>query len=125
MAKLQKELPSPPYPNLRFISFSVDPERDTPAVLKEYAAKFQADESRWRFITGPSDAMFAAAKGMLLTAIPANEANPIIHSTKFVLVDGEARIRQYYDYNDAEQMKALVKDAADLAAQESRPAPKR
>lgn len=125
MAKLQKELPSPPYPNLRFVSFSVDPDRDTPAVLKEYAAKFQADESRWRFLTGPSDAMFAAAKGMLLTAIPANEANPIIHSTKFVLVDGEGRIRQYYDYNDAEQMKALVKDAADLAAQESRPAPKR
>ena len=116
MARLQKDLPSP---NLHFVSFSVDPERDTPAVLKEYAQKFQADESRWRFLTGTSDAAFAAAKGMLLTAIPANEANPIIHSTKFVLVDGEGRIRQYYDYNDAEQMKALVQDAAVLARDEA------
>ena len=122
MARLQRELPSP---NLHFVSFSVDPERDTPPVLKEYAAKFQAEESRWRFLTGPADAIFATAKGMLLTAIPANESSPIIHSTKFVLVDGEGRIRQYYDYNDAGQMKALVQDAKALAIQESRPAPMR
>jgi protein SCO1 len=105
LAALQKELPA----NVQFVSFSVDPERDTPAVLKEYARKFEADETRWRFLTGSKDAIFAVAKGMMLTASP--------HSTRFVLIDAEGMIRQTYESDDEQRMAALKHDAAELAAE--------
>jgi cytochrome oxidase Cu insertion factor (SCO1/SenC/PrrC family) len=105
LAALQKELPA----NVKFVSFSVDPERDTPAVLKEYAKKFEADESRWRFLSGSKDAIFGVAKGMMLTASP--------HSTRFVLIDGQGMIRQTYESDDEKRMAALKNDATELAAE--------
>jgi len=105
LAALQKELPA----NVQFVSFSVDPERDTPAVLKDYAGKFSADESRWRFLTGTKDAIFAVARGMMITASP--------HSTRFILIDGEGNIRNTYESDDAERMAALKHDAAALAGE--------
>jgi protein SCO1/2 len=113
MAQLQKETPA----GVRLVSFSVDPERDTPAVLKEYAAKFKADESRWSFLTGKPDAIFATARGMLIAAQPAQADTPIIHSEKFVLVDASGKIRKFYDSNDSESMQALTADANQLATE--------
>ena len=111
MAGLHKELLDP---KVRFVSISVDPEHDTPAVLKEYAKKFNADEARWRFLTGEKEAVFALARGMLVTAMPAQDQQPIMHSEKFLLVDGEGRIRKAYDSRDEQEMRALVKDAGRL-----------
>ena len=90
MAKLQKRVSSP---NLRLVSFTVDPTRDTPEVLKQYASKLGADESRWSFVTGTDQQMQDVARGMLMTAVPATESEPIIHSTKFRLVDPEGGVR--------------------------------
>src|SRR5436190_4328545 len=70
LAKLQKSVPAK---NVKLVSFTVDPERDTPQDLKEYAARFKADESRWFLLTGSKDAIFQAAKDLNLTAIPAAE----------------------------------------------------
>ena len=112
MAKLQQESASP---NVRFVSFSVDPQRDTPAVLKEYGAKFGADPKRWKFLTGPQDAIFTTARGMMVTALPASEQNTILHSERFILIDAEGNIRRYYDSNDAKDMESLKRDAAMLA----------
>ncbi len=84
MAAMQKSLP----PQVKFVSFSVDPEHDRPAVLKEYAQRFSADESRWKFLTGDQDAIMAQARGMLLTALPATADQPIIHDGRFLLIDG-------------------------------------
>jgi len=112
MAGLQKDLPQ----KVRFVTFSVDPDRDTPAVLKEYANKFEADESRWRFLTGSKDVIFATARGMMLPAAPANEEGAILHSTRFVLVDADGNIRNTYESGDEQRMSALKHDAAELAA---------
>ena len=112
MRTFQKAIPST---NIAFLSFSVDPERDTPAVLKEYAAKFHADESRWKFLTGAKDAIYAVARGMMITAIPAQADSPIIHSERFVLIDKLGRIRGYYELGDEAQMSALPLDAAAVA----------
>jgi cytochrome oxidase Cu insertion factor (SCO1/SenC/PrrC family) len=111
MAKLSREIESA---DVQFVSFSVDPERDTPALLKEYAGKFKADESRWNFLTGPSDVIFATAKGLLVTALPADEKNPIIHEERFILVDGHGKIRGYYSSKDEEAMARLKADASSL-----------
>jgi protein SCO1/2 len=110
MAGLQKSLPK----EVQFVSFSVDPAHDTPAVLKEYAKIFHADESRWHFLTGDKDAIFAQARGMLLTAIPANESNPIIHDERFLLIDAAGQIRGAYHNNNPDEMKQLEVDAGRL-----------
>jgi protein SCO1/2 len=111
MAELQKVLP----PAVQLVSFSVDPDRDTPAVLRQYAQGLGADETRWRFLTGDKDAIYAASRGMLLALQPGDDKNQILHSTKFILIDREGKIRKYYDSNDEQEMAALKQDAADLA----------
>ena len=116
MAQLQKDIVSP---QVQFVSFSVDPQRDTPAVLKEYAAKFKADEQRWRFLTGPDDVIYATARGMLVTAMPATSQSSILHSERFILIDSEGKIRKYYDSKDPRDMAALKSDAAALAEEVS------
>lgn len=115
MAKLQKEISSPQGQNVQFVSFSVDPTRDTPAVLKEYAGRFKADESRWKFLTGAPETIFATARGLLVTALPAEGSNDIIHDERFILVDGQGKIRGYYSSRDEEAMERLKEDAAKLA----------
>lgn len=115
MSTLQKSVPA----EVKLVSFSVDPAQDRPAVLKDYAAKFNADDSRWHFLTvaEPQEAstIYTLARGMLVTALPGNDENPIIHSEKFILVDSLGKIRGYYDSGDAEQMGKLKSDAAELA----------
>ena len=110
MAKLQQRVP---HPDLKLVSFTVDPQRDTPAVLKQYAQTFQADESRWSFLTGSSEGMTAVAKGMLLPFMPGTADADITHSTKFLLVDAAGGVRGVYS-SDAEGMEQLATDAAKL-----------
>lgn len=112
MAALQKELPA----TVRLVSFSVDPQRDTPEVLREYAGKFEADETRWRFLTGSSqEASHQVSHAFLLAASPGIGNEQITHSTKFVLVDADGKIRGYYDSNDEQEMLKLKQHAGELA----------
>jgi protein SCO1/2 len=115
MAGLQKTLARP---DVHFVSFSVDPDRDTPAVLKQYAKNYDADPSRWHFLTGDKAALFRAARDMKLTAEPAGVLGPeIAHAEKFLLVDGRGRVRGAYDSKDDDDMKRLAADAAAVAGE--------
>jgi len=119
MVELQKRLASRP---VRFVSFSVDPTYDQPAILKTYAAKHGADESNWDFLTGPENrSTLAVAAGMKIAAMPAQGESPIVHSVKFVLVDGSGQIRGYYEGTKADELKKLAEDAAKLADEGGRP----
>lgn len=114
LAGMQKTVPDA----VRFVSVSVDPKADTPPVLKAYAEKFKADESRWHFLTSPdADAVYGFARGMLITALPATEKEPIIHSEKFILVDAAGKIRGYYSSGEQQDLERLVADAKELAGQ--------
>jgi protein SCO1/2 len=109
MARLQTRLPAP----FQLVSFTIDPEHDTPRVLAEYGQRFGADPARWRFVR--LDEITLAnllTKGFKL-ALVSGDGN-IVHSTKFVLVDGRGEIRGYYDGNDEEAFKRLEADAARL-----------
>lgn len=101
-------------PDLKFVSISVDPERDTPQVLREYAERVGARRARWLWLTGERDTIWKlSSEGFLL---PLAEGNPamgdddIIHSQYFVLLDGGARIRGVYDIRDSEAMLKLRGD---------------
>lgn len=107
-------------PDLQLVSFSVDPEHDTPEVLADYASRYEADPERWTFLTGELDEMRRTVRdGLHIAMQPGGElpdgGPDIIHSTHFVLFDAELRIRGYYDSNIPERLDDLVRDARRLA----------
>jgi cytochrome oxidase Cu insertion factor (SCO1/SenC/PrrC family) len=113
MRKLQDALPK----DIRLVSFSVDPARDTPAVLNDYADRFGADRQRWSFVTGDRQSLYdLSIKGFKLGVDDkqGTEAEPITHSSRFVLVGKDARIHGYYSGSEEEDLKRLIEDAKRL-----------
>lgn len=90
--------------DVELVSFSVDPENDTPAVLKTYADHLEADQSRWRFVTGPREAMERLVVGGFASAMDKTSGPSgmidIAHTTKLVLIDYEGNVRGYYSSDD-------------------------
>lgn len=105
MRGFQEELP-----DLTLVSFSVDPDTDTPEVLAEYAKSYGADPDRWLFLTGDKETLNRVAQGFHVTGL----GDPMFHSVSFALVDPQGEIRGYYDSNDAKRLEDLIKDAHDL-----------
>ena len=117
MTKLQTQYAN--HRDLRLVSFSVDPTKDTPAVLSQYAKKFSADADRWLFLTGDRQAMVELVQGgFRLSAAPAvdstSKESVILHSPRFVLVDRAAEIRGYYDSRDSQALERLKRDLAKI-----------
>lgn len=113
MILLQKSIHDPA---VRFVSFSVDPAHDAPAVLKQYAGMWKGDESRWRLLSTEPAALQATAVGMKVAVESSSDpANPILHSSLFTLVDQQGRVRGVYDSADENAMKRLAADATALA----------
>jgi len=113
MRKLANDVPA----DVHLVSFSVDPARDTPKALAAYAAEHGASRDRWLFLTGGKQAMIdICMKGFKL---PLDEqggtpAEPIAHSTRFVLVDKHGEIRGYYSGTEDDEVKRLAADAKRL-----------
>ncbi|HSC41636.1 MAG TPA: SCO family protein [Candidatus Binatia bacterium] len=101
---------------LNLVSFSVDPEHDTPPVLSRYAARFKADPKRWLFVTGsrPQIVHLIEDGFHLGVASASSHANVILHSPRFVLVDKQGQIRGYYNNDDPKAMQRLNQDVASL-----------
>lgn len=109
MAELQNFVASAP--NVRLVSFSVDPERDSPRILKAYGKTYGAKPGLWHFITGNEKAIHElATKGFKLSVESATDTTPILHSTYFMLVDSQGRIRGAFDGDDPAAYQRL-KDA--------------
>ena len=110
MASLQDEFAAE---DVRFVSFSVDPERDTPEVLSRYADDYGADGSRWAFLTGQKETIYQLAhEGFNLAA--GHRGSEILHSTRFVLVDQNQQVRGYYDSRSPGSLHQLRKDMKKL-----------
>jgi protein SCO1/2 len=103
------------------VSFSVDPEVDTPAKLTEYAARFGADDRRWLFLTGSLAEMNRAVTGSMKIPFQKGGADTsafdVMHGEHLVLVDGKGRIRGYFDA-DPEGMSRLEGAIESLASGE-------
>lgn len=106
-------------PQLRFVSFSVDPENDTPQVLKEYAGAWRPGETRWWLLATDAENLARVAKGFGVTVEKTDDADdPILHSNRFFLVDPRGLIRGAYLSDDDEAIERLIDDAQRLLAQE-------
>jgi protein SCO1 len=117
MARLGRELPDGI--KVRRVSFTVDPVHDTPEVLARYAAQYQAPAD-WLFLTGPEADLHRLSRDgfKLAIDIPQGDAGstqePILHSTRFVLVDGQGKIRGYYDGEDEAAVSRMIGDLGAL-----------
>jgi protein SCO1/2 len=105
---------------LELVSFSVDPDNDTPEVLRAYAQKYGADLKSWRFLTGDLEVVRRTSEqGFKLAldgkATPGADHFGLFHGSHLVLVDGAGKIRGYYRTSEDEQMKQLLADAKSLA----------
>jgi len=105
MREVQNRLPGKA--DVRFVSFTVNPAVDTPQVLAEYAARFDAD-SRWFFLTGDKQIIYdLAQKGFLFNAVDTGDGSKniehqFIHDTRFAIVDRAGVVRTYIDGDDKE-----------------------
>lgn len=105
MRRLQDEFPREG--GIRFVSFTVDPKRDTPEVLSEYADRFRSEKGRWFFLTGAREEINRVLAGFHLSGAD----DPAMHSTRFVLVDSKDEIRGYYDGTDPRALQQLIHEA--------------
>ncbi len=113
MSLLRRAIPSA---DLRFVSFSIDPDHDTPEVLKAYAAKWNADP-RWLLLRPPAAQITEFAQAM---KVPFEHTNiprePILHTSLLFLVDRRGQVRGVYGSLDDKAVLRLVADATMLDA---------
>lgn len=113
MSELQKAVGD--LQDVRFVSFSVDPERDTPEVLRAYAKRYDAKLGQWIFVTGDRRKIHdLAINGFKLTVEDPRDDNPLLHSTHFMLVDRQGRLRGAFDGMDEQDFDRLIRAVRQL-----------
>ena len=119
MSELQKPLEKS---DVHFVSFSVDPETDTPEVLRAYADKLRKEPLRWDFLTGSRDAIATISRDGFKLGISNGEepGSGPVHSTRFVLVDRRGTIRGYYDALAPDGVTKLLADTNHLLREQRR-----
>jgi protein SCO1 len=110
MEKVQKAIIN--YPKVKLLSFSVQPEYDTPAVLKKYAQEKGVLDEKWNLVTGNKREIYYLARKSYLavkTGSP-NELYDMVHTENFVLIDSKKRIRGFYDGTSESDIEKLITD---------------
>ena len=101
---------------VRLVSFSVDPEHDTPEVLRAYAERYQASPDRWWFLTGPKSTIYDLIRerfqlGVMEAPAPVgSDTEAIVHSDRLALID-HGRIVGLFESSDPRALDALVVQA--------------
>ena len=118
MLLVQKATPAP---DVRFVSFSVDPAYDTPEVLKQYASVWKGDESRWLLLNTDRQTLYHTAAGMRVAVMPTDDQDdPVLHSSLFLLVDQQGQVRRVYNSSVDSSMRQLPADVALLTNDDTR-----
>jgi len=103
-------------PDVKLVSFTVDPAHDTPAVLAQYATRYRAEPGRWFFLTGEQSALQSLCRnGFKLGDVDGS----LVHSTRFVLMDRHNRVRGFYGTSDDGAVPRLLHDIRTLRGEKS------
>jgi protein SCO1/2 len=94
--------------DIRLVSFTVDPARDTPQVLAKYAQRYQAEPGVWYFLTGPQPELHNLARNVFMLG---DVNGDLQHSTRFVLIDRKSRVRGYYLTSEEDAVARVIADA--------------
>ncbi|OAT82709.1 cytochrome c oxidase assembly protein [Bacillus sp. MKU004] len=121
LTKLQKELKEAGVEDYKIVSFSVDPENDTPQALKEYISGYEADTGKWELLTGYKfDEIKDFAEHSFKTIVAKDpNSDQVIHQTSFFLVNQEGVVVKNYSGNSdvpydeiTSDMKTLIKEGS-------------
>ncbi|MFQ3325827.1 MAG: protein SCO1/2 [Salibacteraceae bacterium] len=101
--------------NLTMLSFSIDAIHDSIPVLNKYASKLNVENENWHFMVCEKKKTFELAKGFMISAAEdKNAPGGLIHSGAFILLDGQQRIRAYYDGTKEEDVDKAIADIKTL-----------
>ncbi len=105
--------------DFKLVSFTVDPDNDTPEKLKEFSNLIKAEKNRWYFLTGNRDSIYDLAyKGFMVNAMEDKKADGgFLHSDIMLLIDKEKRVRGIYEGTSYKDVKRLIDEAKVLVAQ--------
>jgi protein SCO1/2 len=103
-------------PQIRLLSFTVDPARDSPPVLAAFASRYEADPARWTFLTGKQETLQMLSRDTFKLGDVDGSMN---HSTRFVLVDKRGRVRGIYGTQDGDPVGKVTADAVQLQKENS------
>lgn len=106
IAGLQEEFKDSP--DVRFVSVTVDPEKDTPAALSMYADQFKADKQKWWFVTAPLRETQELGRSLHVSVLGTT------HTDEMILLDREGIIRGAYDHKDPQKLAKFKKDLREL-----------
>lgn len=105
---------------VKLVSLSVDPARDSVGALRKYASRFKCDSTQWTLLTGDKKKIYDQARyGYLLPGIEPGKGDEedFIHSDRLTLADRDGIIRGYYDGTDTAQVRLLIEDLRNLLNQ--------
>lgn len=102
--------------DVKLVSFSVDPEFDSPEVLKQYGESYEADFTNWSFLTGYD---FDTIKELSIKSfknlvVEPKEDDQVMHGTSFFLVSPEGEVIKNYSGVDATEIDSIVADLKEL-----------
>lgn len=119
MKKVQDEDDFKKLNDFKSVSFTVDPDTDTPEKLKDFSKLIRADSSRWYFLTGDRDKIYDLAyKGFMANAmVDSAAAGGFLHSDIMILVDRDKHIRGIYEGTSLKDVKRLIDEIKVLIAE--------
>ena len=118
VARIQKELRNEP--DVRLVTFTVDPAHDTPDELKEYAKHFGADPERWLFLTGPEEEIHRLSEKSFMFGVQRNTGKDVTpgtavsHRTSLAVVDRRGHFRAYFDGRQVDDLGQPVDEVPKL-----------
>jgi len=104
-------------PDVKIISFTIDPKHDTVAVLKTYADKMGIAGDSWLLLHGQKEQTYQLSKSFLVTTPKDDVKEKFIHDGYFILVDKQKRVRGMYDGTDPKKVEQLMADIKILKAE--------
>ena len=104
---------------LKIVSFTLDPDYDTPARMAEHAQRLGINTQQWWFLNGDKATTYQLAqKGFFVTAIQdSTEPGGVVHSGKVSLIDGDGHVRGYYDGTVEQDVNLLINDISILLSE--------
>lgn len=95
-------------PRVKLVSYTVDPEHDSVAVLERYAEQYGAIAGKWYFLTGDKTALYQLATQDFKLDAPSGAGPGIVHSQNLYLVDRDRHVRGIYDGTKAKDVDRLM-----------------
>lgn len=117
MKRLQDEMVAENLNHIQLISFSVDPDFDTPEVLRDYAQQYDADLDNWSFLTGyefeeMKEISIKTFRSMLQEPAPGEDQ--VTHGTRFFLVNPKGDVIKNYDGMNGNVVEEVIEDLKKL-----------